>query len=62
MRAQIQLIGVGDPHGARLAILSERQAIIDIANSRDQLLNELVAVAATSRCTSSRIPAAAPWW
>ncbi|UIN19856.1 hydroxymethylglutaryl-CoA reductase, degradative [Herbaspirillum frisingense] len=41
MRAQIQLISVGDPHGARLAILKERQTIIDIANSRDQLLNQL---------------------
>ena len=41
MRAQIQLLGVTDPHGARLAILKDRQAIIDIANSRDQLLNEL---------------------
>ncbi|MBP0599684.1 hydroxymethylglutaryl-CoA reductase, degradative [Herbaspirillum sp. LeCh32-8] len=41
MRAQIQLIGVTDPHGARLAILKEKQAILDIANSRDQLLNKL---------------------
>ncbi|RAM64819.1 3-hydroxy-3-methylglutaryl-CoA reductase [Herbaspirillum rubrisubalbicans] len=41
MRAQIQLIGVSDPHGARLAILKERQAIIAIANSRDQLLTQL---------------------
>lgn len=41
MRAQIQLISVSDPHGARLAILKERQAIIAIANSRDQLLTQL---------------------
>ncbi|AYR25250.1 hydroxymethylglutaryl-CoA reductase, degradative [Herbaspirillum rubrisubalbicans] len=41
MRAQIQLIGVSDPHGARLTILKERQAIIAIANSRDQLLSQL---------------------
>ncbi len=41
MRAQIQLTGISDPHGARLAILKERQAIIDIANSRDQLLQQL---------------------
>lgn len=41
MRAQIQLLGVTDPHGARLAILKDRQAIIDIANSRDKLLNDL---------------------
>jgi len=32
---------VSDPYGARLAILKDRQAIIDIANSRDQLLISL---------------------
>ncbi|ASU39194.1 hydroxymethylglutaryl-CoA reductase, degradative [Herbaspirillum sp. meg3] len=41
MRAQVQVIGVTDPYGARLAILKDRQAIIDIANSRDQLLISL---------------------
>src|SRR3546814_11469541 len=41
MRAQVQLIDVPDPHGARLAILEHRQEIIDIANSRDRLLLEL---------------------
>ncbi len=38
MRAQIQVIGVTDPHGARLAVLRQRQEIIDIANSRDRVL------------------------
>src|SRR5450830_356514 len=41
MRAQVQVIGVTDPYGARQAILKDRQAIIDIANSRDQLLISL---------------------
>jgi hydroxymethylglutaryl-CoA reductase len=38
MRAQIQVIGVSDPYGARLAILQHRQALIDTANSRDKML------------------------
>jgi len=38
MRAQIQLMDVSDPYGARLAILQHRQEIIDIANSRDRVL------------------------
>ena len=41
MRAQVQVIGITDPHGARLAILKDRKAIIDIANSRDKLLVSL---------------------
>jgi hydroxymethylglutaryl-CoA reductase len=41
MRAQVQLVDVPDPYGARLAILERRQEIIDIANSRDKLLVEL---------------------
>ncbi|TEA77260.1 hydroxymethylglutaryl-CoA reductase, degradative [Allopusillimonas ginsengisoli] len=41
MRAQIQVTGVRDPYGARLAILQHRQAIIDHANSRDRILAEL---------------------
>ncbi|MBV2180092.1 MAG: hydroxymethylglutaryl-CoA reductase, degradative [Castellaniella sp.] len=41
MRAQIQILGVTDPYGARLAILRQRQDIIDSANSRDQLLVQL---------------------
>ena len=38
MRAQVQLMNVSDPYGARLAILQHRQEIIDIANSRDRVL------------------------
>ncbi len=38
MRAQVQLMDVSDPYGARLAILQHRQEIIDIANSRDRVL------------------------
>jgi hydroxymethylglutaryl-CoA reductase len=38
MRAQVQVMGVTDPYGARHAILQHRQEIIDIANSRDQML------------------------
>jgi len=38
MRAQVQVVGVSDPLGARHAILQHRQEIIDIANSRDRVL------------------------
>src|SRR3546814_3198857 len=38
MRAQVQVTNVSDPYGARHAILQNRQKIIDIANSRDQVL------------------------
>ncbi|AEC19841.1 HMG-CoA reductase [Pusillimonas sp. T7-7] len=38
MRAQVQIVNLGDPYGARHAILQQRQDIIDIANSRDQVL------------------------
>ncbi|MGB6103972.1 MAG: hydroxymethylglutaryl-CoA reductase, degradative [Pusillimonas sp.] len=38
MRAQVQIMNVSDPYGARHAILQQRQEIIDIANSRDQVL------------------------
>lgn len=41
MRAQVQILGIADPHGARLAILQQRQEIIDLANSRDQVLVQL---------------------
>ena len=41
MRAQVQVIGVTDPYGARLTVLQHRQVIIDIANSRDKLLISL---------------------
>ena len=38
MRAQVQIVGVSDPYGARLAILKHKDALIDIANSRDKVL------------------------
>ena len=41
MRAQVQVLDVTDPYGARLAILQHRQEIIDMANSRDRVLLEL---------------------
>ncbi|MEO7031995.1 MAG: hydroxymethylglutaryl-CoA reductase, degradative, partial [Herbaspirillum sp.] len=41
MRAQVQIMGLSDPYGARLALLQNRQEILDIANSRDTLLISL---------------------
>ncbi|WP_432728724.1 hydroxymethylglutaryl-CoA reductase, degradative [Variovorax sp. W6] len=38
MRAQVQVVGVGDPHGARLALLRARERILEVANSRDKVL------------------------
>lgn len=38
MRAQIQVLGVSDPYGARLRLLAERQRLIDLANSKDAVL------------------------
>ncbi|MDN5844059.1 MAG: hydroxymethylglutaryl-CoA reductase, degradative [Alcaligenaceae bacterium] len=38
MRAQIQILGISDPFGARLAILQHRDEIIEQANSRDRVL------------------------
>lgn len=38
MRAQVQLLGLGDPHGARLALLRARDRILEVANSRDKVL------------------------
>ncbi len=38
MRAQIQLLGIGDPFGARQRLLSDRARIIEAANARDQVL------------------------
>lgn len=38
MRAQVQIMGLADPYGARHALLNSRQEIIDIANSRDKVL------------------------
>lgn len=38
MRAQVQIMGLADPYGARHALFNHRQEIIDIANSRDKVL------------------------
>jgi len=38
MRAQVQVIGVTDPYGARQALLKHRAEILEIANSRDKIL------------------------
>ncbi len=41
MRAQVQVIGLTDPYGARLKILSERARIMEAANACDKVLVEL---------------------
>ncbi|RII40546.1 hydroxymethylglutaryl-CoA reductase, degradative [Pseudooceanicola sediminis] len=41
MRAQIQVVSLGDPFGARARLLSQRQALIEMANSRDTVLVDL---------------------
>ncbi|MGV8938718.1 MAG: hydroxymethylglutaryl-CoA reductase, degradative [Allorhizobium sp.] len=41
MRAQVQLVGITDPYGARLKILSSRDRIIEAANACDKVLVEL---------------------
>jgi hydroxymethylglutaryl-CoA reductase len=38
MRAQVQIVGVSDPYGARLAILKHKEELIELANSRDKVL------------------------
>ena len=38
MRAQVQVLGLSDPYGARVALLRERERIVTLANSRDQVL------------------------
>lgn len=38
MRAQVQVLGTSDPHGARLAILAAREEIVAAANARDPVL------------------------
>ncbi|MNU47401.1 3-hydroxy-3-methylglutaryl-coenzyme A reductase [compost metagenome] len=38
MRAQVQILGITDPYGARLALLKGRDQILEIANSRDKVL------------------------
>lgn len=41
MRAQVQVLGLSDPQGARLALLRERERILTLANSRDKVLIQL---------------------
>ncbi|PTE10106.1 hydroxymethylglutaryl-CoA reductase, degradative [Mesorhizobium helmanticense] len=38
MRAQVQILGLSDPHGARARLLSARDQIIAAANEKDQVL------------------------
>ncbi|WP_138472704.1 hydroxymethylglutaryl-CoA reductase, degradative [Poseidonocella sp. HB161398] len=38
MRAQIQILGLGDPHGARARLLAHRDELVERANSRDTVL------------------------
>ncbi|MFT3821610.1 MAG: hydroxymethylglutaryl-CoA reductase, degradative [Rubrivivax sp.] len=38
MRAQVQVLGVTDPYGARQALLARRDEIVSLANGRDQVL------------------------
>ena len=38
MRAQVQVLGVSDPYGARLSILKHKDELIELANSRDKVL------------------------
>ncbi|MBC8719641.1 hydroxymethylglutaryl-CoA reductase, degradative [Ochrobactrum sp. Marseille-Q0166] len=41
MRAQVQVLKLGDPHGARIRVLQEREAIIMAANAKDKVLISL---------------------
>lgn len=38
MRAQVQILGLADPNGARMRILESADALIALANSRDKVL------------------------
>ncbi len=38
MRAQVQVLGIADPYGARQALLRQRDEILAIANGRDKVL------------------------
>ncbi|CAN5499146.1 hydroxymethylglutaryl-CoA reductase, degradative [soil metagenome] len=38
MRAQVQVLGITDPYGARQALLRKRDQILEVANSRDKVL------------------------
>ena len=41
MRAQVQIVGLSDPHGARHSLLRHKDEIIALANSKDALLIKL---------------------
>ena len=41
MRAQVQILGLSDPHGARARLLSGRDEIVAAANEKDWVLNRL---------------------
>lgn len=41
MRAQVQIVGISDPYGARLALFKARDEILAQANSRDKVLISL---------------------
>ena len=41
MRAQIQVLSLRDPYGARQRLLAERERLIELANGRDKVLVEL---------------------
>jgi hydroxymethylglutaryl-CoA reductase len=41
MRAQIQLLGINDPYGARQKLLGHKEEILALANSKDRVLIEL---------------------
>lgn len=41
MIGQVQLVGLPDPHGARLTILGHREEILSIANEKDPMLVKL---------------------
>src|SRR6266508_2707877 len=41
MIGQIQLVGVTDPHGARMTILAHRDEILSLANEKDPMLVKL---------------------
>jgi hydroxymethylglutaryl-CoA reductase len=41
MRAQVQVLGLSDPHGARQALLRRGREIVELANRRDQVLTGL---------------------
>jgi hydroxymethylglutaryl-CoA reductase len=41
MRAQVQVLDIGDPHGARARVLKEQDAIVAAANAKDKVLISL---------------------